>query len=217
MFADRYRAAFEELGRPLTPTDAMTALDIATMETDEFRLPLALYEYYLVAGKEQVLNHSFNDLLDPADVFVESGRICFMEATQASVYWGVPGAWSDENPPLEQGVCIEDEIEWHREDTDCAGFLETMLYWQASFGGGLSSCGSAWVSRETRLQLERDFRFVGSIGLLNAYGRNGCALSFLEWFNAEEGRSGWKIFAGFTSEELRIAVGKALNLEWDAE
>jgi hypothetical protein len=215
MFADRYRAAFEELGRPLKPTDAMTTEAIAAMPLEGLLLPLALHEYYLVAGNERVLNHSFNRLLAPDDVFVDSDRVCFMEENQAIVYWGVSGMSDDANPPLEQGINVDDAlIEWNSENTDCAGFLETMLYWQASYGEGMSICASASVSPEIRSQLDRDFRFAGTIGELNTFGRKGCALSFLRWFGGEE-TAEWRVFGGFATKKLKTAIGKELDLQWD--
>ena len=210
MFTDRYRAAYASLGMPLKPSDGMGAQDLDVQSLEGIHLPDALREYYLVAGNEKRLNHSFNRLLAPKDMFVEANRIVFMEENQNVVYWGIP-AQSDTNPTVEQGVNLENQsLEWHTEDTTCAEFLETTLYWQASFGGGLKYCTSALVSPAIKTQLEQDFRFVGKIGGLETYARDGCALSFLKWFEDE-----WRLFAGFKTRKMQLAIGRELRVHWE--
>ena len=86
MFASRYRQAFADLGFPLGEREALDPQALETMPLGGLRLPGALRDYYLVAGRERRLNSSFNRLLAPADVFVEAGRVVFMEENQAAVY-----------------------------------------------------------------------------------------------------------------------------------
>jgi hypothetical protein len=212
MFADRYRAAFASLGLPLRPKDALKSESLESIKLDGLRLPLALCEYFLVAGNEDTLNHSFNRLLAPENVFVDAGRIVFMEENQGVVYWGVQ---SDgiENPIVEQGINVEGKpLEWHSEDSDCAGFLEAMLYWQASFGGGLKYPVQAAVDTDFGAKLETHFRFVGKIGEMQAFARDGCAITFLKWFDDE-----YRVFAGFAKKKLQTAVGNELGLIWEED
>jgi hypothetical protein len=212
MFAERYRAAFASLGVPLRPKDVLKPESLEHLKLEGLVLPKALRDYYLVAGNEETLNHSFNRLLAPENVFVESGRIVFMEENQGVVYWGIKPDGS-ENPTVEQGINIEGKpIEWHSEDTDCAEFLEVMLCWQASFGGGLKYPVQAGVSPDFKATLERDFRVVGRIGEMHAFARDGCAITFLKWFDDE-----YRVFAGFSKKKFQTAVGKELGLIWEED
>jgi hypothetical protein len=216
MFADRYRSAFAALDLPLQPEHGLEAESIAAMPLADLRLPRALADYYEVAGNETVLNHCYNRLLSPDEVFVESGRIAFMEENQAVVYWGVRGASGNEigvgdNPPLEQGTNVEGEaLGWYTELTDCAEFLVTMLYWHASFGGGLEFCASSTVRLELKTKLDEAFQLVGTVDQLVAYGRQGCALTFIKWVNDE-----WRLFGGFSTVAQQFEVGNELGLQWD--
>jgi hypothetical protein len=224
MYTDRYRTAFAALDLPLQPEHGMDAATIALMPLEGLRLPKALAEYYAVAGNELVLNQCYDRLLPPDEVFVESGRIAFMEENQVVVYWGVRGLADDSNhdsnhdsntangnPPLEQGANNEGEpIDWYSELTDCASFLITMLYWHASFGGGLEFCGSAVVAPDLKETLEQRFDVIGTIDTLTAYGRKGCALSFSKMFDDE-----YQLFAGFSTEQQKLDVSRELNVTWE--
>jgi hypothetical protein len=213
MFAERYRAAFESLGLPLRSKDALKPESLENLKLEGLVLPDALRYYYLVAGNEETLNHSFNRLLAPEDVFIDSGRIVFMEENQGVVYWGIKANGMDENPIVEQGINVEGEpIEWHSEDTTCAEFLEAMLYWQASFGGGLKYPVQAGVDADFKARLEQDFRAVGKIGEMHAFAQDGCAITFLKWFDDE-----YRVFAGFSKKKVQTAIGKELGLVWEED
>jgi hypothetical protein len=212
MFTERYRAAFESLGLPLRRKDGIDAATLERINLGGLVLPDALREYYLVAGNEATLNHSFNRLLAPEDVFVDAGRIVFMEENQGVVYWGIRPDDSA-NPTVEQGVVAQSApLEWHSEGTDCAGFLEANLCWQASFGGGLKYPVQAGVDFDLKATLEHDFRVVGKIGEMHAFARDGCAITFLKWFDDE-----YRVFAGFAKKKFQTAIGKQLGLIWEED
>lgn len=213
MFADRYRTTFASLGQALKPEHGISSQTLQQIVPEGIHLPDALRDYYLVAGNEQHFNQSFNRLIAPAKLELEAGRIVFMEENQDVVYWGVPNQSTDADPIVEQGVNVENEpLEWHSEHARCADFLEVMVYWQASFGGGLKYCVGAPTTLETQARLERDFRLVGVVGELHAYARQDCALSFLKW--QEDGHE-WRMFAGFNTRKLQTAVGRELGLRWE--
>jgi hypothetical protein len=217
MFTERYRAAFESLGLPLRRKDSIDAATLERINLEGLLLPSALRDYHLVAGNEETLNHSFNRLLAPEDVFVDAGRIVFMEENQGVVYWGIKPDGS-ENPPVEQGAFVENApLDWHSEGTDCAGFLEANLCWQASFGGGLKYPVQAQVGADFILKLEQHFRAVGRIGEMQAFAREGCAISFLKWFDDADSTPTWRIFAGFSKKKFQTAVGKELGLVWEED
>jgi hypothetical protein len=209
VYEDRYRAAFVALGCKLKPEHGIPVATLENFTVDGFSLPPALRDYYRVAGLEQTLNTSFNRLLPLENVFTDDGRIVFMEENQGVVYWGVQNPLGVD-PPVQQGVNTNASLEWHDEAPSCADFLETMLYWQASFGEGLEHLGTADVPADFEARLEEHWRFVGSIGELRAYGQQDAALSFLKW---EEG--GHRVFAGFHTKKHMLRVGKELKLRWE--
>ncbi|MGL4610482.1 MAG: hypothetical protein ACRCYY_12520 [Trueperaceae bacterium] len=204
-FAERYRTAFARFGQPLQTKHALSEELLAP-----FQLPPALHAYYLVAGNETLLNHSYNRLLAPKDIFVEAGRIVFMEENQNVVYWGVPeGAFAD--PLVEQGVNSEElPLGWHPEHESCAEFLEVMLYVQTAFGDVMKYSSSAVVDPHFEKQLQQHYQYVGRIGELSAYAAEGCALTFCKWFDEE-----WRVFGGFNKKNVQIQVAKELQLEWE--
>ncbi len=204
MFQARYRAAYAALGVPLTSGDGVPMNDLMAQP----ELPLALRDYYAVAGLEERLNQSHNRLLALEDAFVDRGRFVFMEENQNAVVWGVPLNSGAPDPTVEQGV-DSGKLEWHSEGVACAEFLETMLYVQASFGA-LEHVVTADVPGDFEHTLEAKFRRVGRIGTLSAYAPDGCALTFTPWFDDE-----WRVFGGFHSVKQKRAVAKALGLSWE--
>ncbi len=89
-FKDYYRNIYRTFGYPLT---ARTGVSSAILDAAEKRfgtkLPLALRDFYLVAGNERRFNSSLNRVLAPKDWFVDQRRLAFMEENQAVVFWGV--------------------------------------------------------------------------------------------------------------------------------
>jgi hypothetical protein len=212
MYAERYKAAFAALGQPLTSSHGIPPERFETFEVDGWRLPAVLRDYYLVAGLERTLNTAHNRLLPLEKIFIEAGRLVFMEENQDVVYWGVRVTVpEEENPAVQQGVNLHPEpLEWHDEHSSCADFLEVMLYTQASFGGGLKFSSSASVSPDFQARLDQAWRFVGEIGGMSVYARDGCALSFSSWFDDE-----WRVFGGFNTKKDMTAVARELELRWE--
>jgi hypothetical protein len=210
VYKDRYRAAFAALGCPLKPEHGISVAMLEHFTVDGLTLPPALRDYYHVAGLGGRLNTSFNRLLSLEDLFSDAGRIVFMEENQGVVYWGVPADPLEVDPPVQQGVNTNGNLEWHDEAPSCADFLETMLYWQASFGEGLKHLGTADVPTDFETRLEGNWRFVGSIGELRAYGQQDCALSFLEWEAGD-----YRVLGGFHTKKQMLRAAKELKLRWE--
>ncbi|NJK44963.1 MAG: hypothetical protein HC933_12345 [Pleurocapsa sp. SU_196_0] len=207
-FAARYRALFALLGPPLQPEDGVNSDNLEHFNLEGMRLPEALRAYYLVAGNERRLNHSFNRLLALEDMFVEAGRLVFMEENQNVVYWGVSS--EDANPTVEQGINLHPEpLEWHSESVNCAEFLEVTLVWQASFGGGSKHCVTAPVTPDVRQRLEASVALMGKMNELSVYAQDGCALSVLKWDD------GWRVFAGFHTRKAQTSLGREIGVRWE--
>jgi hypothetical protein len=209
MFADRYRALFDLLGFQLQTSDAVQPESLENLNLEGLVLPKAVHDYLLVAGNEVVLNRADSRLLSSSQIFVDAGRIVFMEDNLPLLYWGVMPNGS-ENPIVEQGLIDPGKpLTWFEGQANCAEFFEVMLCWQASYGRGMKFCAQAKVTANFQTKLNSSFRAVGRIWELFAFARAGCALVFLEWHDDR-----FTVFAGFATEEIQTAVGAELGLVW---
>src|SRR5947209_4674490 len=90
-FKSRYRELFARIGCPSTRLDGIPDASLeAAEEKLRVRLPTALRDYYVMAGRERRLNHAFNQLLAPKDWEVHEGKLIFMAENQNAAFWGVP-------------------------------------------------------------------------------------------------------------------------------
>ena len=216
-FQDHYRRQFAALGHPLTSRDALPEAQIGQREKRlGMRLPKALRDYFLVAGRERSFNQAFNRLCAPDDWSLDSGKLVFMEETQGALLWGV-SATSELtiDPAVYQGVIIDGEVrEWHPEHERCSVFLSVILHWQATFGGAMKCCDSAPAPVELVTILDRDWSLIGEVNGMRAYGEAGKAVCFLRWqtpFRKEL----WRVFAGARTKTELDAIARELGLSWE--
>jgi hypothetical protein len=192
----RYRNAVSALWRPISLEDVVSAEIVQTAERRlGVRVPGALRDYYLVAGRIDRLNRAHNRLYAPEDWFLDQDHLVFMEENQGVVFWGVESnQFSAADPPVLQGVnVIGQPTEWHFEHDRCSDFLVIMLYWQAVCGG-MDYVGISSVSPDTLSRISSTWSFVGQSQDLTAYGREGQAACVVG-----EGAS-LQLFAGGRSE-----------------
>jgi hypothetical protein len=104
-FAERYRDAYASLGHELKSRDGLPEDRLESAEGRlGVRLPDALREYFLVAGKERRFNQGNSRLLAPDDWFIDRRRVAFMAENQGVSFWGVQAtAESAADPPVFQG------------------------------------------------------------------------------------------------------------------
>jgi hypothetical protein len=97
------------------------------------RLPAALRDYYLLAGRLDRLNRAHNRLFAPDELRVEDGHLWFMEENQAVVHWGMPvKRLSAEDPVVHQRANVDD-ARWFSEKMRFSTFLIRTYDWQAGF------------------------------------------------------------------------------------
>ncbi|HKB37205.1 MAG TPA: hypothetical protein VKD72_12185, partial [Gemmataceae bacterium] len=164
-YSTSYQEVIEALTRPLTLEDGVPEPEItAAGHRLGVRLPGALREYYLIAGRFEQLNGAHNRLLTPHDWFADAGKLVFMEENQKVVFWGIPnGDVPDDDPPVLQGVNVPNHpIEWHPEHGCCSEFLLLMLHWQACCGG-MPCTGSADISTAALACIQAEWRFIGEL------------------------------------------------------
>jgi hypothetical protein len=210
-FGERYRQAFVSLRRPLQRKDGIPAKELLTAEKQlGLRVPVALREYYQVAGRAHDFNCVHDRLLPPPEWTIESRRLVFMEENQAVVLYGTEaGPQASEDPPAFMGE-NDDPMRWHKVNGQCSVFLLVMLHWEAAFGGAMPHCGSAQVRAGLRKVLDRDWSFVGEVNRMRAYQKPGRAVCLVKWDDS------WRLFAGASSAGDLAALASELSLQWDA-
>lgn len=141
-FRDSYRTIAERLlGRSLQDTDGLLSSDIKS-QADEagFSLPLALSDYYSVAGNLE-LNSAHNRLLAPNELHLdfEETTMVFMDENQSVCAWGIQlDDLNNDDPIVYQGQ--PDDGEWYSEECSASEWLEISLYLQCCWGGLKFSC-----------------------------------------------------------------------------
>jgi hypothetical protein len=52
---------------------------------------------------------------------------------------------------------------------------------------------------------------------MHAFARDGCAITFLKWFDDADSIQTWRVFAGFAKKKFQTAIGKELGLIWEED
>ena len=208
-FDQLYRQAFAGLGRSLGPDDQTPEGELAAAEARlGVSAPAALRTYYQVAGRADDFNRRHERLLRPADWFIESGRLVFMEENQVVVLYGTPPASAGADPPAYLAANA-DPIRWEEVNAHVSTFLLVLLHWQATFGGALPHVGTADVAPEARERLDAGWAPVGEVNGMRAYHRPGSAVCCLEWGHS------WRAFAGAVESDGLVGVADELHVRWD--
>lgn len=135
------------------------------------RIPKALRDYFLVAGRERRFGTCNNRLLPPSQWTTDKHRLIFMEENQRVVWWGVstrnPHA---DDPPVSRGL-NEEPITWQPDHRKCSAFLAFMLHYQA-VSGGFDHSGRADAPEETDYRFEEHgWTCHGKLSGMSAYSR----------------------------------------------
>jgi hypothetical protein len=175
-FKQSYGDIFATFGYPLAQSTASSPKVLAEAERRlGVKVPAALREYSLIAGRERRFNTCLNRLLPPSDWSVDQKRLIFMEENQMVVRWGVSVRNPDsDDPPVSQGINAEDEdepIAWRPEHRKCSVFLAVMLHYQA-VNDGFRFCGRADAPEQSSYRFEEHgWRYFGEVGSILAYSR----------------------------------------------
>lgn len=163
---------YQTFGYPLTVRSSLSSEVLAAAEKRlSVRVPAALRDYYLVAGRERRFNACLHRLLPPTKWFLDKQRLIFMEENQCVCWWGVSirNAGSDD-PPVSQGI-NDEPISWYPEHRKCSVFLAVMLHYQA-VGDGYRFCGQADAPDESNYRFEEHgWTHYGKVNSMQAYSR----------------------------------------------
>jgi hypothetical protein len=169
-FKSYYRTLFKTFGFPLKPSHALPAAAIAKAEKRlGVRIPAALRDYYLVAGRERRFNTSCDRLLPPSEWFLDKKRLVFLVENQAVVLWSVSTSNPKAQDPAAFVAVNEEPYEWQQEHRKLSVFLAVTLHHQA-VAGGLPFVAFGDAPKQCCLE-DRGYTCYGEINSQLAYSR----------------------------------------------
>ena len=132
---ERYQEILERvLERRLLETDGTLEDELIRAESRlGFFLPVAVREYFLIAGNVDDANRIHNVLFRPDEFIVEGGYLVFMEENQAVVHWGIPVDHLNEPDPEVWQRVNGPEPAWYSEELPFSSFMIGNLAWQSGF------------------------------------------------------------------------------------
>jgi hypothetical protein len=120
------------LGRDPNRSDGVTEAALSRCERRlGVRLPTAMREYYLIAGRLDQLNKSHNLLFNLDELRIEDRHLWFMEENQAVVHWGLPATRLSNDDPIVHQRVNEAGAKWYSEKMRFSKFLTRVYDWQA--------------------------------------------------------------------------------------
>lgn len=96
-------------------------------------LPVAMREYYLIAGRLDRLNRAHNIPFSLSELRIEESHLWFMEENQVVVYWGLPLKRVSSSDPIVHQRARAEGANWYSEKSRFSTFLIRMYDWQAGF------------------------------------------------------------------------------------
>lgn len=214
-----YGSLFARLGFPLSKPEGVSATQLDKAESKlGICLPQVLRDYYLIAGKEKTLNHSFNRLCSPSEWEIHSGKLIFMEENQTVVVWGVPVTKQVAQDPLVfQCPLVSGELDkWYSEKTRFSDFIKFMIHLQAAYGGGMPFTASAPAAVDPSEKLKSAWSFGGEVNGMQAYSRQDRAVCIVRWQDFGANKKYWRVFGGAKSKDELAEIARELEIDWDS-
>lgn len=133
-FRDWYARQFSEtLSEPLTESDGIAEPEIDGL-LDGREIPLALRDYYRIAGRHWMNSH-YDRLLPPNELRSEHSHIIFMDENQNVGHWGFKKEDASKNDPdVYLGQWEGDEFVWYNQDQTLSRFI--IASWLETCTGG---------------------------------------------------------------------------------
>jgi hypothetical protein len=216
-FKSIYREVFQTFGYPLSERTSLSSGELAKAEKRlGVRVPAALRDYYLVAGRERRFNESCNRLLPPSEWGVDKQRLIFMEENQWVCCWGVSVRNpSSDDPPVSEGYLGDDEsITWYPLHRKCSVFLTAMLHHQA-ISDGLPHCFFKDIDTPNISGFHFDkhgWKYYGELKGEEMYSRPNQVLCYSLFPLDLSRRLGWAVFAGAKTKRDLQAIASELGV-----
>jgi hypothetical protein len=212
-FKQYYRTLHRTFGYPLTGRTALSPKVLTAAERRlGVRIPAALRDYYLVAGRERRFGACHNRLLPPHEWRIDKHRLLFMEENQRVVWWGVSTRNPrSQDPPISQGV-NDEPITWAREHRRCSAFLAVMLHYQA-VSGGFRFCGRADAGDGPGYDLEEHgWTYYGEVNSLMAFSRPNQSVCLMPTMLPFMDKAAVSVLAGAKTKADLQAIAHDLGL-----
>ncbi len=202
---------------PLKDGDGYTAEEVDAAERRlGLKLPLALREYYLLAGQREDLVAKQNFLVSPDELEIEEGLLEFYCENQGVVHWGVnPDDLHLPDPPvyLNDDGLYGGERENIRQNETLSEFVLQMLVLETACFTEMG--GNAAGDTNTAGIVQANFKPLGlPIWSWPKYSRLYGRDDVLVELDQGDDKNCWVWVAALTKEALHEAV-KLLNLEWE--
>ena len=208
-FWTSYRVLVKRLLRPVGKSDGFSEAAISEAEQRlGLKLPRLLHEFYLLTGTREDINGTYNRLLDPEDLFIDSDTLVFYEENQAICVWGVAlGNLNEENPPVVRKDSTDEAPVWEADFDHLSQFLTAMLFMQA-VNGGMRHHG---VGTAANIQASSDWDVIKLGGSWNntVLMRDGAVLYI---FGNEPGP---EVFGAAKSKRKLLGLEKEFQIAWD--
>jgi hypothetical protein len=184
-------------------------------------LPSALREYYLILGKNQQVNDSFNRLLKPTGEidFSADRHLIFYEENQCVVYWGIKELdLLQQNPPVYGNYDPINLTEnWFADSSTTEDFLLSMAFWNGVLGGLNFNANTTSLIDLTPFTIDRiAANFIELEGLTNQHLRyftnNFSAVIALTTNEAAEING---LYIGSSDRTAYDAIIDLLNINWN--
>lgn len=212
-YKEHYRGLFEVLGYPLAVDSGTPAKEIEKAEKRlNVKIPSALRDYYLVAGREKRFSQCLNRLIAPDKWSIDQGRLIFMEENQAVVSWGIPTRNSKVDDPIVSQGINDDSITWHSERRRCSQFLSVMLHYHA-VSGGYRCLGRVPAPETSNYRFEQHgWTYHGEVNSLSAYSRQNQVVCLMPPGDFAFMQN-WMILAGGKSKSDLTAIGTEIGVK----
>ena len=200
---------------PLKPGDGYSAAELDAAEKRlGLKLPLALREWYQLAGKRKDITAAQNFLRSPDRLYTqeEDGArvLCFYTENQAVVNWGV--LVSDLN--LDDPPVYLDETGTIENQTLSEFITQMVILETACFGGKFG--GNSSANSDTLTIVEQNFVLLGfpewhwPVSISRLYGGNDVLIE------TEASEDGYRwIWIGARSQEVLRETAQLFSLDWE--
>jgi hypothetical protein len=134
-FWHEYKSLVDRYYRPVVVSDGIPETNI--IETEKrlgFRLPKILRNFYLLVGKYEDINCSYDRLISLDKLEIINDTLLFFEENQGVVFWGIPIDRIREEDPAVFYTENRDIPNWELFQRQLSQFLITMLLWQGVMG-----------------------------------------------------------------------------------
>ncbi len=173
-YKNYYNKIFDLFGYPLDDSTSMEESVIThASQSYDTGIPVALRDFYLVAGCEKRFSQCYNHLITPKNWIIDKDQIVFMEENQGVVLWSVSINGGDD--PLVFQSINDNEMEWFPENCKFSVFIAVMLHYQA-VNGGFDCIGNFSEHVELNKMLKEKWTCYGTVNGLIAYSRQNQVL-----------------------------------------